>query len=75
MILFTWMEYLASSRGDIPILLEVPRHGDGILHAPLPELVITHIAPGGVGSPARHEGVPAGATESHLNTSTRHVTL
>ena len=64
----TWMEYLPGARGDIPILLEVSRHGDGLLHAPLPELVVTHIASGGVGSPACHEGVPAGATERHLIT-------
>ena len=62
------MEYLPGARGDVPILLEVARHGDGLLHAPLPELVVTHVAPGGVWSPAGHEGVPAGATERHLTT-------
>ena len=60
------MEYLPSAHGFVPILLEVSRHGDGLLHAPLPELVVTHIAPGGVWSAASHEGVPAGATERHL---------
>ena len=64
----TWMEYLPGASGDIPVLLEVSRHGDCLLHASLPELVVTHIASGGVGSPACHEGVPAGATERHLIT-------
>lgn len=71
----TWMEYLSSARGDIPILLEISRHGDGLLHAPQPELVVTHIASGGVRSPACHEGVPAGATERHLIHVTLHITL
>ena len=67
----TWMEDLPGARGFVSILLEVPRHGDGILHAPLPELVVTHVASGGVWSPACHEGVPAGATKRHLIT---HIT-
>ena len=71
----TWMEYLSSARGDIPILLEISRHGDGLLHAPQPELVVTHIASGGVGSPACHEGVPAGATKRHLIHVTHYITL
>ena len=57
----TWMEYLASSEGQVAVLFEVLRHRHNVRHAE-PHLVVGDVAPGGVGSPASEEGGPAGAT-------------
>ena len=59
------MEYFPSAECEVTILFEVLRHGDDVGDA-LPHLVLSDVAPGGVGSSPGEEGGPAGPTERHL---------
>ena len=59
------MEYFSSAESQVAVLFEVLRHRHNVRHAQS-HLVLAHVAPGGVGSPAREEGGPAGPTERHL---------
>ena len=61
------MKNLPRSKSDVSVLFKILRHRYE-LWQPLPESLAVRVVvtPDGVRPPSRHEGAPAGTTESHL---------